>query len=282
MRHRVASTLVLVLFLAPREAPGAPAAAAQAKKLFEQGNVHFNLGEYRTALQRYRDAYTVKPLPGFLFNIGQCHYNLEEYDKAIAAYERYLSEQPSAPNRAVVQAQIENARAALARRREAEAARHAASQPAAGSAEDTQPAERPADAPPAAAPVSPEPPAAEPASDGAPRPSLFKKAILWTGVALSGALLATGAITRGLALSMANEYKQPTTPLERQLTLADRGETLTAASNVTLIAGAAAALGTGLYYWFGYRARRAAPKAALSAALLPDDRGALVSVHGAF
>jgi hypothetical protein len=45
----------------------------RAKALFSQGKQHYDLGEFGPALEFYKRAYRIKPLPAFLFNIAQSH-----------------------------------------------------------------------------------------------------------------------------------------------------------------------------------------------------------------
>lgn len=268
----------------------------RAKRLFRKATIRFNLGEYEAALELYRKAYTVKPLPGFLFNIGQCHYNLRNHREALSLYQRYLLLKPDAPNRADVEAQIRAAKKALA---EQEATASSATGPPATEAPKTDgtsgttptPATDAAtgvtdEEPPGGTPATP--PAAATASavpatdmpDVPRRPTRRQKILLWSGVGLSAALLITGSITRGVALSMSSEYSDPNTPVDRQLDLKDSGETLTTVSTLTLALGAAAAVGTGVYYWFGYRVRR--PPPTVSVAPLPFGGGIGMACGGTF
>ena len=78
----------------------------KAKALFAEGNEHYNLGEFTPALERYKLAYRVKPLPAFQFNIAQCHRKLGQYPDAIAMYQAYLVGVPNAQNRATVESLI--------------------------------------------------------------------------------------------------------------------------------------------------------------------------------
>ena len=251
-------------------------ALVRAKRLFRQATIRFNLGEYAVALELYRKAYTLKPLPGFLFNIGQCHYNLRNYREALSRYQRYLLLEPNAANRADVEAQIRAAKKALEEQEQLEnppategtKTQEATSPPetaesptSAPAATDETPPDDTAETPPPE--IAPSTPSARDMPDEPPRPSRRQKILLWSGVGLSAALLIVGGITRGVALSMSSEYSDPSTPVDRQLDLKDSGETLTTFSTLTLALGAAAAVGTGVYYWFGYRVRRApAPSAA--------------------
>ncbi len=86
-------------------------AADLAKVHFERGQRMYNLGEFAAALDEYKTAYRLNPLPAFLFNIGQCHFALGDYDRAIFFYEGFLRESPSGEYRAQVEKLIAEAEA---------------------------------------------------------------------------------------------------------------------------------------------------------------------------
>jgi tetratricopeptide (TPR) repeat protein len=86
----------------------------RAKTLFDQGNQHYNLGEFAKALESYKRAYRVKALPAFLFNIAQCHRKLEQHREAVAMYQSYLLGVPDAANKALVESLIAESKTKLA------------------------------------------------------------------------------------------------------------------------------------------------------------------------
>jgi len=86
----------------------------RAKELFDQGSQHYNLGEFAPALESYKRAYRVKPLPAFLFNIAQCHRKLGQHKDAVLMYQSYLTGVPDADNRKVVEGLIAESKAAAA------------------------------------------------------------------------------------------------------------------------------------------------------------------------
>ncbi|MFH2008966.1 MAG: PEGA domain-containing protein [bacterium] len=89
--------------------PGEARAAgnkAQARKFFNQGELHYQQGEFRKALSYYKRAQKAYQHPAFIFNIAQCHRQLNEYRKALFFYELFLSESPKASNLAEVQRRI--------------------------------------------------------------------------------------------------------------------------------------------------------------------------------
>ena len=252
-------TTVAVVALAHPAKAAPDLATRQARALFDKAEVHFSLGQFQPALGLYQRAYTAKPLAGFLFNIGLCHHNLGQHKKALFFYQRYLVLAPEAPNRGEVEKLIKVAT------REASARVTPATRP--------QPASQPS-------PVS-DPGAASPA-EGTKAPvsgaSRQQAVILWTGVGLTSALLITGTITGALALQQSDEYNDSRTRLARRQELRDSGPALTTVSTVTFAVGAAAAVGTALYYWFGYR--RPAPQGVTLAPV--GQSGAMITFGGKF
>jgi tetratricopeptide (TPR) repeat protein len=86
----------------------------RAKALFAEGNQHFNLNELAQALELYKRAYRIRPLPAFLFNMAQCHRKLGNYQEAINMYQSYLVGVPDASNKDMVQSLIEESKKGLA------------------------------------------------------------------------------------------------------------------------------------------------------------------------
>lgn len=84
----------------------------KAKALFAEGNQHYNIGEFQPALDLYKLAYRVKPLPAFQFNIAQCHRKLGQHKDAIAMYQAYLVGVPDAPNKDMVESLINESKKA--------------------------------------------------------------------------------------------------------------------------------------------------------------------------
>lgn len=215
----------------------------RAKALYRAAESRFSLGDFRAALELYSRAFAQKDLPGFLFNIGQCHFNLGEYQKALFFYDRYLSRQPKAGNRAIVEQLVERAKAELEAQRAREAAKAAASE-----------------APPALQqPRAPSTPRGEPARPGDTR---MRSILFWSGVALTGALVAAGATTGALVLDRRADYLDSSTPLERQRELASSGRQLRLATNVLFGLAGAAAVSTVLYRWLSRPAARSATTSA--------------------
>jgi tetratricopeptide (TPR) repeat protein len=143
LRAALAAAAVLALAAPLAAAPRRPAPAREsraekvARAHFERAEKAFNLGHFDEALAGYQDAYQALPLPAFVFNIAQCHRNLGNGEQAVFFYQRYLSLQPDAPNRPVVEELIADQTRLLDARKAAEAAAEPAPPPR---ADDERPA----------------------------------------------------------------------------------------------------------------------------------------------
>jgi tetratricopeptide (TPR) repeat protein len=261
--------LALALGLATSPARG-DSIASRARLLFDRAETHFSLGEFKQALELYREAYRLKPLAGFLFNIGQCHRKLGRCDQAVFFFKQFLDKLPRAPNRALVEDLV----------RECEATLAAARKP-----RPPEPTPTPATSavPPPQILVTPIPgkrrepvryavPLPPPARRG-PHPAWF-----WTTAALSVGLLATGAVTGGLTLGQSNEYNDPLTSKARRLELKESGERLGTISTATLAAGG----GTALIAAILLITMQRAPSAETRVSAAPSAGGGLVSLEGRF
>lgn len=76
----------------------------EAKRSFDRGMHHYNLGEFELALRHFKKAYDVSPHADLLFDIGQCHRNLGRHEHAIFFFERYVEEFPEAQDAEEVKA----------------------------------------------------------------------------------------------------------------------------------------------------------------------------------
>ena len=70
----------------------APSAGAEdrtkAQQAFTEGRQHFDLGEYKEALESFKLAYRNFEDPTILFNIAQCERQLGHKEEAVAFYRR--------------------------------------------------------------------------------------------------------------------------------------------------------------------------------------------------
>jgi tetratricopeptide (TPR) repeat protein len=149
---------------------------ADAKRAFISGMKHFDLGEYRQALDDFKNGYRAKEDPVFLYNIAQCYRLLDERQDAIRYYRLYLSRAPAAPNRAEIEQRIQSLQTAGEDR------------PAVAAPAQPQPPSQSAATP---GDVAPSPDATSLAGSAPPhseRTPVYKKWWLWTivGVAAVG------------------------------------------------------------------------------------------------
>jgi tetratricopeptide (TPR) repeat protein len=102
--------LALVLALSPRvEAKS----KVEARAAFKVATQHFNLGEYKEALESFKEAYRNYEDAVFLFNIAQCQRMLGNKQDAVRGYRTFLRESPEAPNRAEVEQLIASLETAI-------------------------------------------------------------------------------------------------------------------------------------------------------------------------
>jgi tetratricopeptide (TPR) repeat protein len=87
-----------------------PTAAAdadkQARGLFEQGQVHYSLGEYDQAIAAFRKAYELTSAPGLLFNIAQAHRLNGQCKEALEVYRHFIRLAPDSQYRAEADQQV--------------------------------------------------------------------------------------------------------------------------------------------------------------------------------
>lgn len=95
---RCALAVVACLAGAAHAAPDSQQAEAHA--LFVEGSKHYNLREYREAIEAFKHAYALFPEPTFLFNIGQAYRQLNDCENARVFYRNYVRAAPSGADRA--------------------------------------------------------------------------------------------------------------------------------------------------------------------------------------
>jgi tetratricopeptide (TPR) repeat protein len=81
----------------PTDAPG----------FYARGQSHYDRKRYSEALEDYKKAYELDPLPAFLYNIASCYERLEKAEQAKYFYEEFLITNPSAEHRADAERSIE-------------------------------------------------------------------------------------------------------------------------------------------------------------------------------
>jgi hypothetical protein len=86
---------------------------AQAKAHFKAAEIHFSLGEFKPALEEYRKAYQLRPLPALLFNMAQCHRHLGELERAAFLIRRFLETSSSETQQHQAEVVLQQVEAAL-------------------------------------------------------------------------------------------------------------------------------------------------------------------------
>lgn len=109
MRARWAVRSLLLSFLSLL---AVPAAAQDARELFQQGEAAYQTGDYSEAATLWERAYEMDPRPLLQHNLAQAYERLGQLDRAAAAYQIYIDASPPDDPRAVT------ARARLASLRE--------------------------------------------------------------------------------------------------------------------------------------------------------------------
>lgn len=80
----------------------------KAKEFFGAGQKLYKTGEYTKALNKFEEAYAVRPHPAISYNIGKCYEQLGENGKAMRAFRDYLRMQPEAKDKESVLDAIAN------------------------------------------------------------------------------------------------------------------------------------------------------------------------------
>jgi tetratricopeptide (TPR) repeat protein len=100
----LALALLLALFApTPAHAADDQATVAKLRELYDRGTEHYNLMEYKQALESFKSAYHLRHDPTFLFNIAQCHRQLGAFSEAAGFYRAFLRESSDLKNREQVE-----------------------------------------------------------------------------------------------------------------------------------------------------------------------------------
>jgi tetratricopeptide (TPR) repeat protein len=184
---RGALSLLLALGALAHAAPPEPTSEStqRAKREYRRAILRYSAGDYRGALDAFREAFADRPDGVFLFNMGQCYRLLGDPDNAARSYRDYLRLEPRAANRQEVEAFIDAADHEIAER-----------------SKQAQPAKPPEAAPPPVAPpprvAQPvAPPVVAPPSTPAPRP---RRRWPWVLLGVTAALVVGAAVAVALVL----------------------------------------------------------------------------------
>jgi hypothetical protein len=215
--------------LAAPHPPAAPTKESSPEKtraadLFKKSADAYLKGDFAQAIAYLDEAYTLDPQPVLLYNMARAHEGLGHLDEAITLYERYLTQEPTSPDRGAIEQRIttlkkqRDEKAALAKER-------------AQVEKDRAAVERDR----AAGPPPPPPP---------PRPrSIYPYAVAGAGV--------VGLLTGTVFGLLANSKKNEATDEKTQTTAIDirsTGKSFATVSNVSFIVGGALVAG-GVVWW---------------------------------
>jgi tetratricopeptide (TPR) repeat protein len=159
---------------------------AEARRHFESGLAHFNLREYRQAVDDFQAAYRLRPDPVFLYNLAQSFRLANDPEQALYFYRAYLRTSEDAPNRHEVEERIAVLEKLMADKQKM------ATPPDQTLAPTNKPVSPPSPPPAAAAASSSVP---SPVEDrGLARTPVYKKWWLWTvvGVVVVGTAVGVG------------------------------------------------------------------------------------------
>src|SRR5437660_3333773 len=88
--ERAAALLAFFAFLRTSSAQ-TPSRAGESIEHTRQGNELYRSGLYDQAIDEYKVAYELSPLPGLLFNLGQAYRQNGDKRDALAAYRAFLA-----------------------------------------------------------------------------------------------------------------------------------------------------------------------------------------------
>jgi hypothetical protein len=204
MRSRVLLYTVVVWLAAGLGAAHAKG-KTDAKEAFKRALQHYNLGDFKDALDGFKEAYLDYPDPSFLFNIGQCQRQLGLKQEALLSYRAYLREAGEPRNRDEVQNLIHTLEQSI---KDEELARHGKPEGAMIPGDTGAPAEKPANA---TTTTTTAPGATLTASETPPpqREPVYKKWWLWTAVGVVAVGVGVGL---GVGLSSSSTHYPSATP----------------------------------------------------------------------
>lgn len=114
MRRRLPCAAIALGVCAVAGAAAAADDAANAAAHFKEGKKLYTVGEYRTALEEFKQAFLAKEDPVYLYNIAQCHRQLGDNRQAVTFYRRYLAAAPQDPKRAEIERMVRDLEAKAA------------------------------------------------------------------------------------------------------------------------------------------------------------------------
>jgi tetratricopeptide (TPR) repeat protein len=196
-----------------------PSAAdkARAAELFKKSAESYRQGDFAHAIELLDEAYALDPQPVLVYNRARAAEGIGNLDAAIAGYEKFLADEPNAPDRGAIEQRLvtlrrqRDERAALERERDARR-------------------EEPA---PAAAPPTAAAPTTAPPADSTP-PSKSPLPYVVAGVGAAG--LVAGTIL-GLAAVSKNDDAKAEPVQKNAMDTRDSAHGLATGSTVSFIVG---------------------------------------------
>jgi tetratricopeptide (TPR) repeat protein len=200
---------------APASDASANANRARAAELFKKSADAYRQGDFKHAIELLDEAYTLDPQPVLVYNRARAAEGLGNVDEAIAGYERFLADEPNAPDRGAIEQRLSTLRRQRDERAAMEKERHA----------QKEVVERPA-------PV-PTPP---PRSERPPEAPKKQNVLPYVAAGVGGAGLLTGAILGALALSKKDDAVAAPVQTEA-MSLKGSADDLATAANVAFVFG---------------------------------------------
>ena len=102
----LALTVSMLLTAAPAAPPDPDVAKARAA--FQLAQQLYKQARYLDAIDKFEEAYRLKPHPSIFFNIGRCYEQLGEITRALRSYRDYLKALPDAKDKDTVAEAIRN------------------------------------------------------------------------------------------------------------------------------------------------------------------------------
>ncbi|MCA1662939.1 MAG: hypothetical protein LC659_01435 [Myxococcales bacterium] len=244
MRAAVVALALVVCAPTVRAAGGADS-LQEAKDHYDRGMAHYELGEFASAVEEFKQAYARSQAPGLLFNLAQASRLNKDYEQALHFYRTYLRVRPDAANRDDVEKRIGELEPIVEMRRRAE--------------EEQLPAvsRQPAPRPPAPRSVIEEQP-----TIARPLPSGRGEKIAGIVVGVAGVGLVAAGVGLGVAaLDAQNKLSSLATQMGSwtpgQASLYQTGQRDAAAATALYVVGGAAVATGVILYAVGWRRDRA-------------------------
>jgi tetratricopeptide (TPR) repeat protein len=95
---------------APATTPTMTTNTTRAAELYKQSADAYLHGDFAQAIKLLDEAYALDPQPVLVYNQARAHEGLGHVDEAITLYERYLSEEPSSPDRGAIDQRLSTLR----------------------------------------------------------------------------------------------------------------------------------------------------------------------------